>query len=154
MNVPTRHPAFRVAILSLALLITERQQSLGLARELLIRIVDSEDTLVLSNEMLYELARVLRYPRLRKFYALSETLIYDYITFLRHCSDIVILNPLVTAPIRDVNDVVVMQTAIIGEADILCTKDEDFFGKPAREYLENMGIAVMDEIDLMKQLRR
>ncbi len=32
-----------------------------------------------------------------------------------------------TAPIRDVNDVMVMQTAIIGEADILCTKDDDFF---------------------------
>lgn len=103
--------------------------------------------------MLYELARVFRYPRLQTFYGLSETLIYDYITFLRHCSEIVILNPLVTAPIRDVNDIVVMQTAIIGEADILCTKDEDFFEKPGRKYLENMGIGVMDDIDLMKQLR-
>jgi hypothetical protein len=29
----------------------------------------------------------------------------------------------------------VMQTAIIGEADILCTKDDDFFEKPAGELL-------------------
>jgi predicted nuclease of predicted toxin-antitoxin system len=27
----------------------------------------------------------------------------------------------------ELNDVMVMQTAIIGEADILCTKDDDFF---------------------------
>jgi hypothetical protein len=39
----------------------------------------------------------------------------------------VTLNPLLTAPIRDVNDIIVMQTAIIGEADILCTNDDDFF---------------------------
>jgi predicted nucleic acid-binding protein len=65
----------------------------------------------------------------------------------------VTLNPLVTAPIRDVNDIVVMQTAIIGEADILCTKDDDFFEKPASEYLSEMGIAVLDDISLMHILR-
>jgi hypothetical protein len=52
-----------------------------------------------------------------------------------------------------VNDVIVMQTALIGEADILCTKDDDFFEKPAGEYLNKMGIKVMDDIALMKRLR-
>lgn len=51
------------------------------------------------------------------------------------------------------NDVIVMQTALIGEADILCTKDDDFFEKPAGEYLNKMGIKVMDDIALMKRLR-
>jgi predicted nucleic acid-binding protein len=63
------------------------------------------------------------------------------------------LNPFVTAPIRDVNDVIAMQTAIIGEADLLCTKDEDFFEQPAAEYLEKIGIAVLDGIELMQRLR-
>ena len=54
-------------------------RSHGLARDLLISIIDSEHSLVLSNEMLYELARVLRYPRLRAFYDLTEILVYDYI---------------------------------------------------------------------------
>ena len=77
--------------------------------------------------MLHELARVLRYPRLRAFYDLPESLVFDYVNFLRHSAEIVILDPLVAAPIRDVNDIVVMQTAIIGEADILCTRDEGCF---------------------------
>lgn len=64
-----------------------------------------------------------------------------------------ILDPLVTAPIRDVNDIIVMQTAIIGEADILCTTDEDFFAKPANDYLSKMGIVVLDDISLMHRLR-
>jgi putative PIN family toxin of toxin-antitoxin system len=140
-------------VLDTSILVRANEHSFGLARELLVRIVNSEHRLVLSNEMLYELTRVLRYSRLQTFYDLPENLIYDYVAFLRDSSEMVILNPLITAPIRDVNDVIVMQTAIIGEADILCTKDEDFFEKPASEYLSKMGITIMDDIALMKRLR-
>lgn len=104
--------------------------------------------------MLYELEKVLRYPRLQEYYDLSEKLVYDYIAFLHRASEIVVLSPFVTAPIRDINDVVVMQTAIIGEADILCTKDDDFFEKPASDHLNKMGIAVVDDIALIRRLRR
>jgi len=103
--------------------------------------------------MLHELAKVLRYPRLQTFSDLTEHLVFDYVSFLRGSSEIVPLNPLVAAPIRDVNDVIVMQTAIIGEADILCTKADDFFEEPDREYLGKMGIAVLDDISLMQRLR-
>ena len=94
------------------------ERSQGLARELLLNIIDSKHTLLLSNEMLYELAKVLRYSRLQAFCDLPENLVFDYVNFLRQSAAIVILDPLVAAPIRDLNDIVVMQTAIIGEADI------------------------------------
>jgi putative PIN family toxin of toxin-antitoxin system len=140
-------------VLDTTILVRANEHSNGLARDLLIGILDSEHRLLLSNEILHELARVLRYPRLQAFYDLPENLVYDYIGFLRHSSEIVSLNPLVTAPIRDVNDVIVMQTAIIGEADILCTKDDDFFESPAAEYLNKVGIAVLDDIGLLRRLR-
>ena len=63
------------------------------------------------------------------------------------------LDPLLNVPIRDVNDIIVVQTAIIGEADVLCTRDEDFFESPASEYLRKMDIAVLDDIALMHRLR-
>lgn len=140
-------------VLDTTILVRANEHSHGLARELLLNVVESEHTLLLSNEMLHELARVLRYPRLQAFYGLHENLIFDYINFLREASEIVDLNPLVTAPIRDVNDIIVMQTAIIGEADILCTKDQDFFEEPARDYLNQHGIVVLDDISLMHRLR-
>jgi predicted nucleic acid-binding protein len=90
---------------------------------------------------------------LQTFYGLPEDVVFNYVNFLRQSAEIVPLNPLVTAPIRDVNDIIVMQTAIIGEADILCTTDDDFFEKPASEYLSTMGIAVLDDIALMHRLR-
>jgi putative PIN family toxin of toxin-antitoxin system len=140
-------------VLDTTILVRANERSHGLARELLTNIVESKHTLLLSNEMLHELARVLRYPRLRSFYGLSESLVFDYVAFLRQSAEIVPLNPLVAAPIRDVNDVIVMQTAIIGEAEILCTKDDDFFQEPACDYLSKMGIAVLDDISLMHRLR-
>jgi putative PIN family toxin of toxin-antitoxin system len=139
-------------VLDTTILVRANEHSQGLARELLTTIVQKH-TLLLSNEMLHELAKVLRYPRLRTFYDLSENLVFDYVNSLRQSSEIVTLDPLVTAPIRDVNDIVVMQTAIIGEADILCTKDDDFFEKPANAYLSEMGIVVLDDISLMHRLR-
>jgi predicted nucleic acid-binding protein len=63
---------------------------------------------------------------LREFYGLTETRIYDYIGFLREASELVRPNPVLSIPIRDVNDIVVVQTAVIGEADVICTKDEEF----------------------------
>ena len=140
-------------VLDTTILVRSNEHSRGLARELMLNIIGGEHTLLISNEMLHELARVLRYPRLQAFYGLSEDLVFDYVNFLRQSAEIVTLDPLVAAPIRDVNDIVVMQTAIIGEADILCTKDEDFFENPAYEYLSKMGIAVVDDVDLIHLLR-
>ena len=140
-------------VLDTTILVRANERSQGLARELLTNIVESEHRLLLSNEMLHELAKVLRYPRLREFYGLTEDMVFEYVKFLRRCSEIVTLDPLLIVPIRDVNDIIVMQTAIIGEADILCTKDEDFFEDPASEYLRKMEVAVLDDITLMHRLR-
>jgi putative PIN family toxin of toxin-antitoxin system len=140
-------------VLDTTILVRAHERSHGLARELLLNVVGSNHALLLSNEMLHELARVLRYPRLQAFYGLTENLVFDYVNFLRRASEIVDLNPLVAAPIRDVNDIIVMQTAIIGEAEVLCTTDNDFFDEPAREYLDKLGIVVLDDISLLHRLR-
>jgi putative PIN family toxin of toxin-antitoxin system len=140
-------------VLDTAILVRGHGGSKGLARDLLINIVESDHILLLSNEMLYELARVLRYPEMLAFHGLSEKRIYDYVNFLREVAEIVVPNPLLVTPIRDVNDTVVMQTAVIGEADILCTRDRDFFESPAEAFLRKAGIVVLDDVSLIHRLR-
>ena len=103
--------------------------------------------------MLHELARVLRYPRLLALHGLPESRIYDYIGFLREVSQLVTLNPVLSAPIRDVNDIVVVQTAVIGEADVICTTDADFYDRRIARFLAKVGVAVMDDVALMRKLR-
>lgn len=124
-----------------------------MARDLLLRLIESDHVLLISDEMLYELAKVLRYPRMLALHGLSEGRIYDYIGFLRRTTEVIRPNPLLVTPVRDINDTVVMQTAIIGEADVLCTRDQDFFEPPAEPFLRRAGIAVLDDIALMQRLR-
>jgi hypothetical protein len=75
-------------ILDTAILVRGHGSSKGLARDLLIGIVESDHILLLSNEMLYELAKVLRYPRMLALHGISEKRIYGgifsggYVTLL------------------------------------------------------------------------
>ena len=140
-------------LLDTAILVRAHDGAKGLARVLLLRIIESDHVLLIADEMLFELAKVLRYPRMSALHGLSDGRIYDYIGFLRDASEIVHPNPLLITPIRDINDTVVMQTAIIGEAEVLCTKDQDFFDPPAEPFLRKAGIEVLDDIALMHRLR-
>ncbi len=63
--------------------------------------------------MLRELSKVLRYPRLQAFYGLIGDVVFRYVSFLRRVPEIVELNPLMTAPIRDVNDIIVITWSTI-----------------------------------------
>lgn len=140
-------------VLDTTILVRANESSQGLARQLLLDIVAGRHALLLSSEILYELARVLRYPRMQALHGLPESRIYDYIGFLREVSELVTLNPLLSIPIRDVNDIVVVQTALIGEADVICTTDEDFYDPGITRFLTRVGISVMDDITLMQRMR-
>jgi putative PIN family toxin of toxin-antitoxin system len=140
-------------VLDTTILVRANESSQGLARQLLLDIVASRHTLLLCNEMLHELARVLRYPRLQALHGLPESRIYDYIGFLREVSQLVTLNPVLSVPIRDVNDIVVVQAAVIGEADVICTTDADFYDRRITRFLAKVGIAVMDDLTLIRKMR-
>jgi putative PIN family toxin of toxin-antitoxin system len=140
-------------VLDTTILVRANEGSHGLARQLLLDIVTSRQTLLVSNEILYELARVLRYPRMQALHRLPEARIYDYIGSLREVSQLVTLSPLLSVPIRDVNDIVVVQTAVIGQADVICTKDQDFYEAGITRFLASAGISVMDDVALIEKIR-
>jgi putative PIN family toxin of toxin-antitoxin system len=137
-------------LLDTAIPVRGHGNSKGLARDLLIGIVESDPILLLSNAMLFGLAKVLRYPHMLELHGLSDERIYDYVVFLREAAEIVAPNPLLITPIRDVNDAVLIRTALMGEADVLCTRD--FFEPPAEAFLRKAGITVMDDIALIRRL--
>lgn len=140
-------------VLDTAVFVQATLSANGPARECLRLILRHEHSLILSKEMLHELAQVLRYPRLAARHRLPEDGIYKLIGSLKELAEIVPLNPLLSTPIRDANDIIVMQTAMLGEAEVICTNDRDFFEPPAAEFLSRLGITVLDEKALLKLLR-
>ena len=108
---------------------------------------------MLSNEILAETSRVLRDPRMRFRHRMSDEKIYQYIMLLQSVAMMVRPDPMLIAPIRDPNDIVVLQTAMIGGAEAICTTDEDFFNPPALGFLESANILVLTDMELMRILR-
>ena len=139
-------------VLDSNILVRAFTSSHGLAHELLLAILAGDNTLILSNEMLFEVARVLRYPRLMAVHGQTEEAIYDFTCWQRNAADIVALNRLESTPIRDRNDIFVLQTALSGEADVICTSDRDFFEPPASIFLASVGIAVFKDEQLIRIL--
>jgi putative PIN family toxin of toxin-antitoxin system len=123
-----------------------------LARQLLVRLLAQSHTLVLSNEIIVEVIKVLRYPKFQSLYGLKESDLLEYSQLLQSVSGIVILDSQYSAPLRDANDLAVLQTADRGSADVLCTSDSDFYDKAVRVFCEARGIDVCDELSLLARL--
>ncbi len=124
----------------------------GLAGRLLLMIVDRGHSLLISNEILLEVARVLRSPRMTHLHGKDEGAVYDFVEWLRIVGEGIIFNPLDLAPIRDENDIFVVQIAISGGAEILCTRDMDFFEPPASIFLASRRITVLTDVQLKRML--
>lgn len=139
-------------VLDTTVLIRAHAGSHALARRLLAELLKDSHRLVLSNEIIVEVTRVLRYPKLQSLYGLSESDLLEYSQFLQSVSDLVVLESRYNAPLRDPNDLVVLQTADKGEAEALCTSDGDFYDPAVVAFCGARGISVCDEISLLARL--
>ena len=115
-------------------------------------VLEGRHELLLSNEIVVETTRVLRYPRLQKLYALTEDELYDYAQFLLRVCETVVLDHPYHAPLRDPNDLDVMQTAERGDADVLCSNDGDFHDARIIAFCAARGIDVRHEAALLARL--
>ncbi len=107
------------------------------------------DILILSQYMLHELGRILTYPKLLKRSGLTPSDIAEYLEHLACVSTLV--DPL-RPPLglmRDRADEPVLGTALAGEADVICTRDADFFEEKVRRFCATKGIRILTELELL-----
>ena len=95
---------------------------------------------------------MLRHPRLQVLYELTEADLLEYAQFLQSVAEIVVLDPTYRAPLRNPTDLIVLQTAVQGDADILCTHDRDFYDQMVLTYCAARAIEVCDEATLLERL--
>jgi putative PIN family toxin of toxin-antitoxin system len=120
----------------------------GLAGRLLQEISAGPHILVTSPYVLSEVARVLAYPRLQARWRLGEKTVQEFVGRLGDVAGIV----LTTTPDRivaaDPDDDPIVQTAVLGGVDVLCTRDRHLLDRAVVEYCAGHGIQVVDDIDL------
>src|SRR5580692_8127384 len=105
-------------------LIRANAKAKGPARELLLLIVNSpEHVLLLSPFLLKELERVFAYNRVRAATRLTDEEVAEYLRYIkaREVSEMVFPGPAPRVVPSDVDDDPVVHTAVVGEAEILCT---------------------------------
>ena len=74
--------------------------------------------------------------------------------FLEAAGVLVELPEVSPAIISDPDDDPILQTAILGRADILCTRDEAFRYEVVEQVCAAHGTRVLDDIALMREFRR
>lgn len=121
-------------LLDVNVLVRVNDKSFGPARSLLLEPISRKHVILTSADLLIELGRTLRYPRVQALYNLSDEQIYHYVQFLRHACEVVPLPLASVFPIRDIADVHVLKTAVAGEADVICTLDR-VSSSPPRTYI-------------------
>ena len=127
----------------------------GLARDLLLTVVSTDShTLILSPAILAEVQRVLNYPHVQARWPLSEEVIARYVAFLEDAAFCVEVPEFSPAIVSDPDDDPILQTAIIGRADVLCTRDAAFKHSLVDEVCRENGIRILDDVELMQELRR
>ena len=97
----------------------------GVARRLLECIERGPHVLVLSQTLLYEVEEVFGYPRVRRLTGLTGAQVTIYITHLANLAKLVDIGRPEPFAVHDIDDWMVLRTAIQGKVDVLCTMDGD-----------------------------
>ncbi|HEY7392399.1 MAG TPA: putative toxin-antitoxin system toxin component, PIN family [Bryobacteraceae bacterium] len=139
-------------MLDTGVLVRANARSTGPARVVLNAIISGPHQLIMSEFLLDEAARVLRYPRLLARHGLNEQEIEEHLDFLRRISEVIdvfIGDPVV---LSDPDDDPVIYTALDGGADVLCTLDRDFFQRHVVAFCRARNIAVVTDVELLRLL--
>ena len=124
----------------------------GPARRVLLHVVSGSDVLILSQHLLQELERILAYPRLLKRSGLTPFDISEYLDYLARASTLVDPLPVPKDVLRDETDYPVLGTALAGKAEVICTRDADFFAENVRRFSAEGGIRILTDLELLRSL--
>lgn len=125
----------------------------GPARAVFLAALTPPHQLVLSEPMLIELTRVLRYERVRRQAQLTDEEIDAFLSNLREVAEVVQLPDVIPQLATDPDDDLVVATAVAGKCDALCTRDRHLQHRVVQAYCATFGIRVLTDLELMAEWR-
>ncbi len=111
--------------------------------------------LVISSQLLAELAEVLNYPRVQGLHGRTSEQINTFLKGLEQGACVVSVSeqPIPAVVAGDSDDDIVIATAERGLADCICTLDKHFRDPAVGEYCRQRGIEIMTDSELLHRLR-
>lgn len=85
---------------------------------------------------------------------MNDARIADYVAMLESSSDAVVLPTIAPDLVpHDPKDAPVLATAIVGRADVICTRDRHLLHQDVLAICQANGIRVLSDIELLDELR-
>jgi putative PIN family toxin of toxin-antitoxin system len=135
------------------ILVRATVRSNGPARRLIDRIAnDGAHVLVILPFILGEVGKALAYSKLQTVLRITTEEVHAHLARLRRIARVVEVETGLPVVLNDPKDDLIVYTAIAGGADILCTRDRDFYQRNVLVYCRRYGIEVMDELHLLSRL--
>ena len=129
----------------------------GPAETVLLFALPQPHVLLTSDFLLNELTRVLRYDRMRRLHGLPDHRIDAFVDFVRTGSVVVSVpeadSGAAIVP-SDPDDDPIVATAILGQANMLCTRDRHLRQPSVVAYCQQFGIRVLTDLELLPILRQ
>ncbi len=105
--------------------------------------------LLTSEDIMHEVSRVLRYPRIQKRYRLTEETVTTYLQRLREVSTFVVPHTQISAVSKDPDDDKFLECAIDGNARYIVTGDPHLLDLATYEGIQivtpNAFLAILEE---------
>ena len=114
------------------------------------QVTSGSDTLILSPYMLWELERILTYPRLLKRSGLSPSDVVEYLENLGQIACLVTPEQVPEKLLRDPTDGPILGTALAGQAELLCTRDADLLAENVKRCAAAKGIRMLTDLEFLK----
>jgi putative PIN family toxin of toxin-antitoxin system len=125
----------------------------GPAAEVFERIA-ARHVLVVSLELLAELARALSYDRVRRMHQLTEAGVDEYVESIKSGAIVIPLpDPVPRVVPHDPDDDMIVATAVAGQVDALCTRNRHLFHESVVAYCGQHAIHVMNDLELLARLQ-
>ena len=115
----------------------------------------SPHILIVSEFILAELARAMRYERVRRIHGFDDPTIDKFVGLIR--DQAVVVGLPAAAPdavvLNDPDDDPIVATAILGQAEVLCTLDRHLRTPSVAAYCAQFRIRIVSDTELLTDLR-
>ncbi|HKQ85171.1 MAG TPA: putative toxin-antitoxin system toxin component, PIN family [Candidatus Acidoferrales bacterium] len=134
-------------------LLRAHPRATGPARRAFLQAVDRGHVIISSFFILGELARVLKYPRVLRAFHLTAARADQFVAEVEELSKIVVPADVPGLRLRDETDRPVVGTAVGGNAEVLCTCDDDLFEPYVADFCAKQGIRILTDMGLLHDPR-
>lgn len=144
------------AVLDTNVLVRSSKNATGPARECFLSFESDRHILLVSQYLLAELARVMTYPRVMAQHKLSPEEIREFLLAVETVGEIVETpqDEMPAVVSADPNDDPIVQLAVLGHAEVLCTLDRHIRSDSVKVYCHSFGVRVLTDVELLAELRK